>query len=353
VEKNSEPIWHRAILPLTASIAEAIDVLNGVSLKIVMVSNQDGVLEGTICDGDIRRGLLKGCHLKTPLSKIIHRNPLVVRPELARNLVVDLMLANKVQQIPVVDDKGCIVGLHLWDQVLAPPVRSNLMVIMAGGIGSRLHPFTKNCPKPLLMVSGRPMLEHIIERAKLQGFTNFILAINYLGNMIEEYFGDGGPLGVRINYLRENSPLGTAGALSLLDPDPEIPFLVTNGDVITDVNYGDLLDFHVRHHAFATMAVRVHEWQNPFGVVRTKGLEIIDFEEKPISRSYINAGVYALDPSCLSLLQKDAYIDMPSVFENVKTQIGKIIAYPMHEPWMDVGRIDDLLAANQPNNIRQ
>jgi NDP-sugar pyrophosphorylase family protein len=236
--------------------------------------------------------------------------------------------------------------LHLWDEITTIPTRSNLMVIMAGGMGTRLRPHTKNCPKPLLPVAGKPMLEHIIERAKLEGFSRFVLAIHYLGHMIEDHFGNGERLGVQIDYLREQSPLGTAGALSLLNPCHDAPFVVTNGDVITDIRYGELLDFHIRHDAAATMAVRVHEWQHPFGVVQTKGVEIVGFEEKPVARSHINAGVYVIGPAALGLLTADAHCDMPTLFERLQLQAKRTVAYPMHEPWLDVGRPDDLSRAN-------
>lgn len=164
--------------------------------------------------------------------------------------------------------------------------------------------------------------------------------------MIEDKFGNGERMGVRIDYLREQSPLGTAGALGLLNPRPETAFLVTNGDVITDINYGELLDFHLRNDAAATMAVRVHEWQHPFGVVKTQGINIIGFEEKPTFRSHINAGVYALDPGALNTLTVDARCDMPNLFERLQAQAKRTVAYPMHEPWLDVGRPDDLTRAN-------
>lgn len=189
------------------------------------------------------------------------------------------------------------------------------------------------------------MLEHIIERAKLQGFSHFVLAIHYLGKMIEEHFGEGERLGVRIEYLREQSPLGTAGALGLLNPRPDASFVVTNGDVITDIHYGELLDFHTRHAAVATMAVRVHEWQHPFGVVQIRGVEVVGFEEKPVARSHINAGVYALDPDALSVLSVNAHCDMPTLFERLQAKAKRTVAYPMYEPWLDVGRPDDLAAA--------
>jgi len=225
-------------------------------------------------------------------------------------------------------------------------------VIMAGGIGTRLRPLTDNCPKPMLLVAGKPMLEHIINRAKLEGFSRFIISINYLGHIIESYFGDGKSLDVSIEYLREESPLGTAGALSLFKVKPALPIVVTNGDVITDIRYGELLDFHLRHLASATMAVRVHEWQHPFGVVQTQGFEIVGFEEKPIARSHINAGVYALNPDALDLLSKNMHCDMPILFERLKAQSLRTVAYPMHEPWLDVGRQDDLNLANLDSNVK-
>ena len=342
----NEQLWSQAVLPINSNIKEAVQVLNETSLRIVLVTDATGALIGTISDGDIRRGLLKGLDLASPIESIVHHDALVVPPNLNRDVVVQLMTANNIQQIPIVNEKMHVVGLHLWDKINAPTARSNIMVIMAGGKGSRLHPQTENCPKPLLPIAGKPILEHIIERAKVEGFTHFILAIYHLGHMIEEYFGNGDALGVQIEYLREDSPLGTAGALSLLNPVPESAFVVTNGDVITDIRYGELLDFHIQHSAIATMAVRVHDWQNPFGVVQTQGVEIIGYEEKPVSKSYINAGVYVIEPSAIRLLDKSVPCDMPPLFELLQKQENKIIAYPIHERWLDVGRPDDLMTAS-------
>ncbi len=346
---STEERWRQAILPVKTSIQNAIRSLDQASIKIVMVVNEAGELEGTISDGDIRRGLLKGLDLSSPITSVIHRNALVVTPEMGRDVVLQLMGANKIQQIPIVNELRQVVGVHLWDEITTLPARSNLMIIMAGGMGKRLRPFTENCPKPLLPVAGKPMLEHIIERAKLEGFSHFVLAVHYLGHMIQSHFGNGEKLGVQIDYLNEKSPLGTAGALGLISPRPASSFVVTNGDVITDIQYGELLDFHIRHNAMATMAVRMHEWQHPFGVVQTKGIEIVGFEEKPVARSHINAGVYALEPEALSLLSQEAHCDMPTLFERLQANAMSTIAYPMHEPWLDVGRPDDLNRANTEN----
>jgi dTDP-glucose pyrophosphorylase len=341
-----EERWRQAILPERSTIDEVIRNLDRVAIRIVLVVNENAELQGTISDGDVRRGLLKGLSLESPITSVIHRNPLVVTPEMGRELVMRLMVANKIHQIPIVDEQHHIVGLHLWDDITTPAERPNLMVIMAGGMGTRLHPYTRNCPKPLLPVAGKPILEHIIERARLEGFRDFVLAVNWLGHMIEDHFGDGDRLGVRIQYVREESPLGTAGALSLLVPPPQEAFVVTNGDVITDIHYGELLDFHIRYNAMATMAVRSYEWQHPFGVVQTRGVNIVGFEEKPVVRSRINAGVYVLMPQALSVLNEGEPCGMPTVFARLKEKAARTVAYPMHEPWLDVGRPDDLESAN-------
>ena len=194
------------------------------------------------------------------------------------------------------------------------------------------------------------MIEHIINSAKAEGFMHFVLAIHYLGHMIEDYFGDGSKLKVKIGYLREEAPLGTAGALGLLQGRPTEPFLVTNGDVLTDIRYGELLDYHIRHQATATMAVRLHEWQHPFGVVKTNGVDIVGFEEKPVARSHINAGIYVLEPKVLDVISANDHCDMPTLFARVQDKSARTIVYPMHEPWLDVGRPADLEKARSDHS---
>ena len=344
---NTEEIWREAILPESSTIGQAISNLDQVAIRIVLVVDKAHKLVGTISDGDIRRGLLKGLDLNSPIARLVNHNPLVVPPEMSRDMVRQLMAANKIQQIPVVDGQQQVVGLHLWDEMSTSPARANLMVIMAGGKGTRLLPHTQNCPKPMVLVAGKPILEHIIESGKREGFNHFVLAIHHLGHIIEAHFGKGERLGVKIDYLREKSPLGTAGALGLLNPRPDASFVVTNGDVITDIRYGELLDFHNRHQASATMAVRTHEWQHPFGIVQMEGVEIVGFEEKPVARSHINAGVYALSPAVLNELIAATPCDMPMLFERLQAKDKRTVAYPMHEPWLDVGRPIDLVEANK------
>lgn len=337
--------WKDTLLADTATVGEVIRNLEDSQQQIVLVLSADGSLAGTITDGDIRRGLLRGVGIDSPIGCLIHRNPLVVPPEVDRESAVSIMKANDIRQIPVVNDKRVVVGLHTLKLNYAPAIKPNVMVIMAGGQGKRLRPYTENCPKPMLLVAGKPMLEHIIERAIREGFRRFVIATHYLGHMIEEYFGDGSLWDIDISYLREESPLGTAGALGLMEPRPELSILVTNGDVLSDISYGDLLDFHNRNKAMATMAVRVHEWQHPFGVVNIDGVDIVGFEEKPISRSHINAGVYVLIPEALNAMVAGDYYDMPTLFALLQDKGARTIGYPMHEPWLDVGRADDLARA--------
>lgn len=338
--------WQQALLPADANLRQAIRSLDESALQIAMVISPNGHLLGTLTDGDIRRGLLRGLDMDSSVDTIIHREPLVAPPQLSRENVLQLMRANKIRQLPVIDENRCVVGLHVWDELMDPVQRPNLMVIMAGGQGARLRPYTETCPKPMLPVGGKPMLEHIVERAKADGFQRFVLTIHYLGHMVEEYFGDGSRWQVSIDYVREELPLGTSGALGLLNPRPEVPLIVSNGDVLTDIRYGELLDFHNLHGASATMAVRQHEWQHPFGVVRTSGVDIVGFEEKPVIKSHINAGVYALNPEVLDYLSVGEYCDMPTLFARLQECGNRTVVYPMHEPWLDVGRVDDYVAAN-------
>lgn len=343
--------WEKACLPLSENIGQAVKVLNETGLKIILVINNLNEFQGTISDGDIRRGLLKGLDFNSPIEEVTHRNALVAPPDMGRKMILQLMAMNKIQQIPVINDRQQVVGLHTWDEISVHQNRDNIFVIMAGGRGTRLLPQTESCPKPLLVVQGKPILEHIIERAKIEGFRNFVISLQYLGEMIEEYFGNGEKFGIHIRYLKEPFPMGTAGALSLLSPTPNIPFIVTNGDVISDIQYGDLLDFHINNGADATMAVKLYEWQNPFGVIQTDGFRIVGYAEKPITQTQINAGVYVLEPRAVGLLEPSMFCDMPTLFERIREKSANLLAYPIHENWIDVGQPDDLLRVREGINL--
>jgi dTDP-glucose pyrophosphorylase len=337
--------WEKAILNPGALIGDAIRILNSTSLRIVLIVDTSGLLKGTISDGDIRRAILRGLDLTSPIDEIVNYEPVTVSAQTSYESVKRLMQQNKIYQIPILDEHSRLKGLHLWDEILDVSTKENKFVIMAGGKGTRLLPITENTPKPMLQIGGKPILEHIILQAKAEGFFSFYLAIHHLGNMIQDYFGDGSKLGVKIEYLVEKDPLGTAGALSLIDPIPNRSVVVTNGDVLSRIRYSDILEHHLQNDADASVAVQTYEWQNPFGVVRTKGLEIISYDEKPISRSLINAGVYVFNAQTLLLLEKSRPCDIPDFLALISRKNLKSIVFPIHEPWIDIGRPDDFRRA--------
>jgi dTDP-glucose pyrophosphorylase len=347
--RENNNLWTKCRLSLENSIEDAIKIIDISGLQIALIVDKEGVLLGTVTDGDIRRALLKGFTLDTLVGEIMYSTPLVVTPHISANQVIHLMKVNKVHKVPIVDERHRVVGMHLWEQIdlNTEPCIEAPFVIMAGGLGSRMKHHTQKCPKPMLKVAGKPMLEHIIERARDEGFRNFIISINYLGEIIKTYFGTGKRWGVKIEYLEEQKPLGTAGALAQLKRTKYTSFLITNGDVISDIRYRELLNFHKENNACATMAIRQFEWQNPFGVVEIEGLNILGFVEKPIVRSQINAGVYVLSNSAIDLLNEGEVCDMPALFSKVMSEDMKAIVFPMHETWADIGRPEDLLKANE------
>ena len=340
--------WKNSILNYDASIKEAIMNLEQTRIQIVLVVNEKNSFEGTLTDGDIRRAILEGIDLNSAIKNIMSSNSTVAYDPMEQSAALEIMNIKGINHIPYINSQREILGLYqrnlFSEKVLNRP---NNMLIMAGGFGKRLYPHTENCPKPMLKISGKPILEHIIENAKKNGINNFIISLHYMGSVIEDYFKDGSNLGVIIKYLKEDKPLGTAGAISLIDFSLNEPFVVTNGDVLTDIDYGDLIDFHIKNNGYASMAVRQHELQNPFGVVKTNGLEIIEIEEKPISISYINAGVYVFEPSIVNYFIKDERCDMPDLFKKMTSKNLKTLAYPIHEQWMDIGKPIDLDEANK------
>lgn len=338
--KNS--ILSSVCISLDSSVTDVISNLEESGIQIVIILSDDKKLLGVITDGDIRRGLMRGHGIDAKVTEIMVSSPLVASESITREQAVKLMLENKIHHLPVVDKENHLLDLYLLEDEFTSPEYENTLVIMAGGFGKRLLPHTEDCPKPMLPISGKPMLEHILERAILQGFNNFVISVFYLPEVIKDYFKDGSSWNVNIEYIQEKDPLGTAGALSLLSKGQEIPIIVTNGDLISNIGYREILDYHSKQSSFATMAVRKHEIQNPYGVVKTKGVEIIGFEEKPTYHSIVNAGIYVLDPKVLDLLNKDEVCDMPTLFERLNNQNYKTVVFPMHERWLDVGRPDDL-----------
>ena len=338
--------WEAITLGETDTFAAALELMTRGGYQLALVRCADGRLAGMVTDSDIRKALLRRITLEQPVAEVMNTSPLVVSPELGEAEAHQLMMLNHFFHLPVVDNNGQLVGLHVAEQLCSPEERSETLVIMAGGRGQRLMPLTATTPKPMLQLKGRPILEHIIERAKLQGFSQLVISVNYLAEVITKHCGDGSSYGVTIHYLHEKQPLGTAGALAALPSSlRQEPLVVTNADVITDVAYGDLLSQARLEGVDGLMAVRLQEWQNPFGVVRTEGNRLLGLEEKPIYRHQVNAGMYVLAPKLLELLQPDTYCDMPNLFSRGVDLGLNIQVFPLHESWLDIGRKADYLAA--------
>jgi dTDP-glucose pyrophosphorylase len=343
--KNKDLRWRETLLRSTKSIKEAINQLNDNGLQIVLVISENNQLLGTVTDGDIRRGILTGIDIDQNVTQILNPNFQFASPEMSQFEAKNRMSVLQIHHLPVLNSNGEVIGIHFLNDLNSNKFHENRVVVMAGGKGTRLHPYTENCPKPMLLIGNRPILHHILERAKAEGFYNFVFSIHYLGNMIEQYFGDGKKFGVNINYIREDVPLGTAGSLDLLDRESTLPIIVINGDLLTEIPYSDMLSFHSENGAQATMAVRTYEWKHPYGVVKTNGTEIVGYEEKPVSRTQINAGVYILENSALTHLPPKTNIDMPNFLESLRTQGFKVSAFAVHEQWLDVGRPIDFKLA--------
>lgn len=336
-----------SLLQEGSQIVDAIEVLNKSANKIVLVVDSHGVLKGTITDGDIRRGLISGMGMSTPIKHIIHKDAVTIPENYQKDLVLQMMIERKIEQIPVLNPQGIPIDLLVWNEISQGQIHLNKVFIMAGGRGQRLLPLTETCPKPMLLVSGKPILEHIILRAKKEGFRNFTISIHYLGDIILKYFGDGSRFGVNIDYVEEVKPLGTAGSLSLLPKIPEEPIIVINGDILSEISLKNLVEFHTGNESFATMAVGDYVWENPYGVVEVENNRIKSYKEKPTFISKINAGIYVLHPDAIKNLTPGEECNMPDFFQKLIALEQKVLACPVTEQWFDLGNHSDLKQASK------
>ena len=333
-----------------ASLFEVIEVVDRGAAQIALVVDLENKLLGVITDGDIRRAMLRGKSLRSLAASAMVQDFHALSISATEEDALALMRRKTLHQIPVLDEKGRVVDLFLLEELLKPKKRSNSVVIMAGGEGRRLRPLTKNCPKPMLKIAGRPILEGILHRCIEAGFFHFYLAVNYLKDQIKDYFGDGTRWNVRIDYLEESHPLGTGGALSLIPQKLNEPLLVLNGDILARVDYGRLLQFHENSQAAATLCVREYTSQIPYGVVNTDDLNVLSVVEKPVFSHYLNAGIYLINPVLLPILPHDQFFDMPCLLNAAIQQKYRVVAYPMYEDWLDIGRHENLQLAEREWN---
>jgi dTDP-glucose pyrophosphorylase len=338
--------WQQVLVTKDTSLREALAVIDRTGSQIALVVDESRRLLGTLSDGDIRRALLKGIGLGDAVAGAMHGQPAFARAGDSRRTILTAMRRRGIHQMPVVDEAQRVVGLELYVDYFDTQRRPNWVVVMAGGLGSRLGELTRAVPKPMLQVGSRPLLETIVRHIAAQGFERIYLAVNYKAEQIEGHFGDGTDLGVDISYLREQQRLGTAGALALLPEQPDHPLLVTNADLLTKEDFGDLLDRHVDAGADATMAVRPYEMQVPFGVVRERDGAIEAIDEKPMHRFVVSAGIYALNPSVLEFVPRGQPLDMPALFDNLIGAGRRARCHHVRSYWLDIGRLSDYERAN-------
>ena len=334
--------WRNALANKDASLEQAIEVLDKAALRIALIVDSEGKLQGTLTDGDLRRALLKHRPLDTPVREVMNPNPKTAEQGWTDSRILALMEQHELLQLPLVDNAGKVVGLVNLHDLLNKHRHDNPVFLMAGGFGTRLRPLTNNCPKPMLKVGDKPILEQILLNFVEAGVHRFYISTHYMPDVIRDYFGNGDKWGVSIQYVHEDEPLGTGGALGLL-PHDEIdqPMFMMNGDLLTSLNLHSFLEFHESHGSVATMCVREYEHQVPYGVITSEGTLIKSMVEKPVHRFFVNAGIYLLDPALVKSVEPGTRIDMPSLLEQQIEKDKPVNMFPIHEYWLDIGRMDD------------
>lgn len=334
--------WQDTLVQPTDSLEKAIEVLDSSAQRILLVTDKQQKLLGTLTDGDIRRALLKRLDLTTPVTSIMNSTPKTATADWSKARLLSFMEQHQLLQLPVVDDKLHLIGLETLHGLLQKPKQDNPVFLMAGGFGKRLHPLTKTCPKPLLKVGDKPILELILESFVNSGFHRFYISTHYMPEKIREHFGDGSRWGVSITYIHEDSPLGTAGALGLL-PKGEIqqPLFMMNGDLLTTLNYLSLLAFHEEHGGSATLCVREYEYQIPYGVIESESHRALAIREKPVQSFNVNAGIYLLSPELVKRVPANQPLDMPDLLQQEISAGRGVNLYTLTDYWLDIGRMDD------------
>lgn len=340
--------WKAVAVSPNTSLETAISVMDKGGMGIVLVTDNDDVLHGTVTDGDVRRALLRHLTMETPVSEIMCATPRVAELHWSREKLLSVMESTRILQLPVVDVGRRLVGIEKLHDLLDCRRLENSVFLMAGGFGKRLFPLTQDCPKPMLKVGNKPILELILQSFADAGFHRFFISTHYLPEVIRKHFGDGSRWNVNIQYVHEAEPLGTGGALGLLPHDQiDLPIFLVNGDLLTRIDYRSLLDFHERHEGSATLCVREYESQIPYGVIQSDGHRITHIVEKPVQRCFINAGIYMLSPDLIRRVTPGERVDMPTLLQREISDGRDVNMFPVHEYWLDIGRMDDFQRAQQ------
>ncbi len=337
--------FEECLVPPEATLSQGFQALEASEVKILLVVDGDRHLLGTVTDGDLRRGILRGLPLDAPVLEAANRRPASVPDTLPRAEAEAALARSTFLQMPVLDSRGRVVDVLALAAAPHPVERSELVVLMAGGQGQRLRPLTDSAPKPMLPVGGRPILETIIDRFADQGFRRFVVSVHYRAADIVGHFGDGGQRGVDIRYVEEGEPRGTAGALAHLPDRPDGPIIVMNADILTSVDFRRLVDYHRDHQADATVCVREYDFRVPYGVVRADRHRLVSLVEKPVQRFLVSAGIYLLEGRALGHIPADGHMDMPDLLARLQGDGAEVCVFPIQEYWIDIGRHADLESA--------
>ncbi|WP_370134389.1 nucleotidyltransferase family protein [Alteromonas sp.] len=331
------------------SVATAMKLLDEGGEGVLFFVDHDNKFLGMTTDGDFRRAILNGV---TDINEVLNKNPTTMPSTATKNEIKASLKLLHRKHMPLIDEKGKLASVYVLG-MKEVTTKKDKVVIMAGGLGSRLGELTKTTPKPMLHVGGQPMLKHLVDQFSEHGFKKFIFCVNYKKEIIKDYFKDGSKLGVEIEYVEEEAKLGTAGALSLINSERVTEnFFVINADVLTNLDFSLFMDYHVSKSTCLTMAVREFEQQIPFGVIeRDLDGRVTAIKEKPISTYNVNAGIYILSKSVLRYLNYNEYADMPDFISLLNSKNLKTHAYQVEDYWLDIGRKSDLEKAQQDLTI--
>jgi len=329
------------------SIMDVLKIIDSSSKQIALVVDNSNRLLGTVSDGDIRRAILRNIPLDSPVREIYFKSPTVANINDSKESIINICTSKKIHQIPVVDNNGNLIGLEILDELFSKKNKKNRVVLMVGGLGTRLRPLTDTVPKPMLPVGGKPILQTIIEKFVSYGFVDITLCVGYKSMVIQDFFKNGSQFGAKIEYILEDQRMGTAGALSLLTENPKEPFFVMNGDLLTNVNFEHLLNYHLDNNATATMCVREYDFQVPYGVVSVDNGKIKSIDEKPIKKFFVSAGIYMLNAESIQYIPNNKFYDMPTLFEKLISLNKEVVSFPLREYWLDIGRVEEYDKANR------
>lgn len=342
----------KACISPDVTIKQALEAIDKSAIEIALVVDQEFRLLGMATDGDIRRAILRGADINACIETVMNKNYTAIGEDIPHDTAIRIMAEHSFRHIPVIDQQGHLKDIILWQDVIKPKKKTNYVLLLAGGLGTRLRPLTEDVPKPMLKVGDKPIIETIIGQFKQNGFINILVSVNYKADVIEDYLKDGSHLGVNIQYIKETKRLGTAGPIRLAKEYLAEPFFVMNGDLLTNLNLSNMMDFHTSNGFDLTIATKKYELQIPYGVVRMDDIAVTGMDEKPIIGYFINAGIYCLDPKLIDYIPEDQYYDFNVLINQAISDELSIGSFPITEYWMDIGQMADYQkAANDYYNI--